>query len=105
MCPRSISDTCYIGHDGWSNADFTLNNVGYYGVLPVAVFELFFGQEQGVGLGFDGEVDGGGDVAGGKLGGFADVWMIVVRTVQWRGGERRMYRLVSVRERGLRIGL
>jgi hypothetical protein len=42
QCPRDISDTCFIGHDGWTGEDFTLNNVGYYGVLPVAVFELFF---------------------------------------------------------------
>lgn len=46
QCPRSIADdpaqTCYIGHDGWTHQDFTLNDIGYYGVLPVVVFELFF---------------------------------------------------------------
>jgi hypothetical protein len=46
QCPRSIADdptqTCYIGHDGWTQQDFTLNDIGYYGVLPVVIFELFF---------------------------------------------------------------
>ncbi|KIW06046.1 uncharacterized protein PV09_03222 [Verruconis gallopava] len=42
QCPRSISDTCFVEHVGWTRQKFTLNNVGYYGVLPVAAFELFF---------------------------------------------------------------
>lgn len=42
QCPRSIADTCWIGHDGWTKEDFALNDAGYYGLLPVIVFELFF---------------------------------------------------------------
>lgn len=42
QCPRDISDTCFLGHDGWTSTDYRLNNVGYYAVLPVAIFELFF---------------------------------------------------------------
>lgn len=42
QCPRGIADTCWLAHDGWTVQDFQLNNVGYYGILPVAVFELFF---------------------------------------------------------------
>lgn len=41
QCPRDIADTCYIAHSGWSERDFRITNVGYYGVLPVVVFELF----------------------------------------------------------------
>lgn len=41
QCPRGIAETCYIAHSGWSERDFRLTNVAYYGVLPVVVFELF----------------------------------------------------------------
>lgn len=40
---------------------------------PEFVFELVGGHEEGVWSGADGNVDGGGDVAGFEFGGFADV--------------------------------
>jgi hypothetical protein len=42
QCPRGMADTCWLSHDGWTVQDFRLFNVGYYGILPVVVFELFF---------------------------------------------------------------
>jgi hypothetical protein len=42
QCPRDLADSCGLGHDGWTLRDYRLNNVGYYGILPVAIFELFF---------------------------------------------------------------
>ena len=41
QCPRGIAETCYIAHSGWSERDFRLTNVAYYGILPVVIFELF----------------------------------------------------------------
>lgn len=38
-----------------------------------AILEVFFGEEKGVGLGGDGEVEGEGDGVGGEFGGLADV--------------------------------
>lgn len=40
---------------------------------PEFVFEFVGGHEEGVWSGADGDVDGGGDVASLKFGGFADV--------------------------------
>ena len=40
---------------------------------PEFVFELVGGHEEGVWSGADGDVDGGGDVAGFEFGGFADI--------------------------------
>lgn len=40
---------------------------------PEFVFELVGGHEEGVWSGADGDVDGGGNVAGFEFGGFADV--------------------------------
>jgi hypothetical protein len=42
QCPRAIADSCWLRHDGWNDQDFRLNDVAYYGILPVTVFELFF---------------------------------------------------------------
>jgi len=42
QCPRDNAEDCWFNHDGWTDEDFRLQNVGYYGFLPVAVFELFF---------------------------------------------------------------
>lgn len=39
-----------------------------------AVLKLILGKKQGIWLRFDGEIDGGGDVAGGVLGRLTDVW-------------------------------
>ena len=42
QCPRDIADNCWLEHSGWTRRDYNLLNVGYYGILPVASFELFF---------------------------------------------------------------
>lgn len=42
QCPRDIADDCFVEHDGWTKKDFDLENIGYYVILPVAIFELFF---------------------------------------------------------------
>ncbi|KAF2395792.1 hypothetical protein EJ06DRAFT_585738 [Trichodelitschia bisporula] len=42
QCPREIAGSCYVDHAGLTDRAYHVNAVGYYGVLPVAVFELFF---------------------------------------------------------------
>jgi hypothetical protein len=42
QCPRDLADTCVLNHEGWTLRDYQINDVGYYIILPVAVFELFF---------------------------------------------------------------
>ena len=42
QCPRGIAENCWLQHDGWTDQDYRINNVGYYAILPVACFELFF---------------------------------------------------------------
>jgi hypothetical protein len=42
QCPRDIAENCWLEHGGWTEKDYRINNVGYYAILPVACFELFF---------------------------------------------------------------
>lgn len=42
QCPRGLANDCFVEHGGWEKKDFDLENVGYYGVLPIAIFDLFF---------------------------------------------------------------